>query len=233
MTVLTAEEWTALVLSVKVSLWAVLAILPPGVLLGWLLARRQFPGKAVVEAVVHLPMVLPPVVTGYMLLLSFGRNGWLGHRLDEWFGFSVSFSWKGAAIASAVMSFPLMVRAVRLSMSLIEPRLEQAASTLGAGPLRVFFSVTLPLAMPGLLAGTIMSFARSLGEFGATITFVGNIEGETRTLPLALYTYTQTPGAEEPALRLVYISMAVAFAALMGSEVLTRRAEQRLSGGGE
>lgn len=227
---LTPEEWSALLLSLKVSFWSVVAILPPGVLLGWLLARRQFPGKSVVEAVVHMPMVLPPVVTGYVLLLAFGRNGWLGKWLHEVFGISVAFSWQGAAIASAVMSFPLMVRAVRLSMSLIEPRLEQAASTLGAGPVRVFFTVTLPLAAPGLLTGTILSFARSLGEFGATITFVGNIEGETRTLPLALYTYTQTPGTEEPALRLVLISIAAAFAALIGSEVLTRRAERRLSG---
>lgn len=227
---LTSEEWSALSLSLKVSFWCVVAILPPGVLLGWLLARKQFWGKSLVEALVHLPMVLPPVVTGYVLLLSFGRNGWLGSWLRDWFGVSVAFSWKGAVIASAVMSFPLMVRAVRLSMSLVEPRLEQAASTLGAGPLRVFFSVTLPLAAPGLVTGAILSFARSLGEFGATITFVGNIEGETRTLPLALYTYTQTPGTEEPALRLVFISMAAAFAALIGSEILTRRAERRLSG---
>jgi molybdate transport system permease protein len=228
--VLTPEEWSALALSLKVSVWCVAVVLPPGVLLGWLLARRQFRGKAAVEALVHMPMVLPPVVTGYVLLLGFGRNGWLGRWLHDWFGLSVAFSWKGAVIASAVMSFPLMVRAVRLAMSLIEPRLEQAASTLGAGPLRVFFTVTLPLAAPGLVTGAILSFARSLGEFGATITFVGNIEGETRTLPLALYTYTQTPGAEEPALRLVLISMAAAFAALIGSEMLTRRAEKRLSG---
>ncbi len=227
---LTAEEWSALSLSVKVSLWCVALVLPPGVFLGWLLARRQFYGKSVIEAAAHLPMVLPPVVTGYLLLLSFGRNGWLGRWLKETFDLSVSFSWKGAVLASAVMSFPLMMRAVRLSMSLIDPRLEQAASTLGAGPLRVFFTVTLPLASPGLLTGAILSFARSLGEFGATITFVGNIEGETRTLPLALYTYTQTPGTEQPALRLVLLSTAVAFAALLGSEALTRRTEQRLRG---
>ena len=227
---LTAEEWSALSLSLKVSLWCVAAVIPPGVLLGWLLARRQFRGKSVLEAIVHMPLVLPPVVTGYVLLLTFGRNGWLGHWLYDWFGISVAFTWKGAVIASAVMSFPLMVRAVRLSMSLIESRLEQAASTLGASPFRVFFTVTLPLATPGILTGAILSFARSLGEFGATITFVGNIENETRTLPLALYTYTQTPGTEEPAMRLVLIAMAAAFAALIGSEVLTRRAERRLSG---
>jgi molybdate transport system permease protein len=230
MTLLTPEELSALLLSLKVSLWAVAVILPPGVLLGWLLARRQFHGKAVIEAIIHLPMVLPPVVTGYVLLLGLGRRGWLGHWLHGTFGISVAFSWKGAVIASAVMSLPLMVRAVRLSMSLIEPRLEQAASTLGAGPARVFFTVTLPLAAPGVLTGAILGFARSLGEFGATITFVGNIEGETRTLPLALYTYTQTPGTEEPALRLVLISLAAAFAALIGSELLTRRTERRLNG---
>ncbi len=227
---LTREEIAALGLSLKVSLWAVAAILPPGVLLGWMLARRRFPGKSVVEALVHLPMVLPPVVTGYVLLLTFGRNGWLGRSLHEAFGITLAFTWKGAAIASAVMSFPLMVRAIRLAMFLVEPRLEQAASTLGAGPLRVFFTVTLPLAFPGVLTGAVMSFARSLGEFGATITFVGNIEGETRTLPLALYTYTQTPGSEEPAMRLVLISTAVAFAALIASEVLSGRAERRLTG---
>jgi molybdate transport system permease protein len=227
---LTAEEWSALLLSLKVALWCVVAVLPPGVLLGWLLARRQFRGKAALEAMVSIPLVLPPVVTGYVLLLTFGRNGWLGHWLDAAFGIRIAFTWKGAVIASAVMSLPLMVRAVRLSMSLIEPRLEQAASTLGANPIQVFFSVTLPLAAPGILTGAVLSFARSLGEFGATITFVGNIEGETRTLPLALYTYTQTPGADEPAMRLVLISVIAAFAALFGSEIMTRRAERRLSG---
>jgi len=227
---LTAEELSALTLSLKVSIWCVAATLPPGVLLGFLLAKRQFPGKAVVEAVLHMPLVLPPVVIGYMLLLTFGKNGWLGHWLDAAFGVSVAFSWKGAAIASGVMGFPLMVRAVRLSMSLVDPRLEQAASTLGASPTRVFFYVTLPLAAPGILTGSILSFARSLGEFGATITFVGNIQGETRTLPLALYTYTQTPGADEPAIRLVLISLVVSFGALIASETLTRRAEQRLRG---
>ncbi|SMF94260.1 molybdate transport system permease protein [Methylomagnum ishizawai] len=230
MSTLTPEELSALWLSLKVSLCAVLAILPPGIGLGWLLARRRFPGKALIEAALQLPMVLPPVVTGYVLLLLFGRRGWLGPWLKDTFGLSVAFSWKGAAIAAAVMSFPLMVRSVRLSMSLIEPRLEQAASTLGAGPAGVFLTVTLPLALPGILTGAILGFARSLGEFGATITFVGNIEGETRTLPLALYTYTQTPDGDGPALRLVLISVATAFAALIGSEILTRRAERRLNG---
>lgn len=228
---LTPEEWSALLLSVKVSLWSVAVTLPPAVLIGWLLARRRFYGKALAEALIHMPLVLPPVVIGYLLLLTFGRNGWLGHWLYAWFGISVAFTWKGAAIASAVMGFPLTVRAVRLSMSLVEPRLEQAASTLGAGPLRVFFTVTLPLAAPGIVTGAVLGFARSLGEFGATITFVGNVVDETRTLPLALYTYTQTPGMEGPALRLVMISMAAALAALIASEVLTRRGERLLHEG--
>jgi molybdate transport system permease protein len=227
---LTPEEWSALSLSLRVSLWSVAIMLPPGVLLGWLLARRQFHGKSVVESVLYMPLVLPPTVTGYLLLLAFGRNGWLGRWLHDWLGITVAFNWKGAVLASAAMSFPLLVQAIRLSMSLIDPRLEQAASTLGAGPLRVFFTVTLPLAAPGLIAGAILGFARSLGEFGATITFVGNIDGETRTLPLAFFTYTQTPGGEESAHRLVLVALAVAFAALIGSEILTRRAERRLSG---
>ncbi|MDD2767984.1 MAG: molybdate ABC transporter permease subunit [Methylococcus sp.] len=227
---LTEEEISALLLSLKVSLWCVAVTLPPGVLLGWVLARFQFAGKAVIEAVLHMPLVLPPVVIGYVLLLAFGANGWLGYWLAELFDIRVAFTWKGAAIASAVMGFPLMVRAVRLSMSLVDPRLELAASTLGAGRLRVFLTITLPLAAPGILTGAILSFARSLGEFGATITFVGNIEGETRTLPLALYTYTQTPGMDEPAVRLVLISLAVALVALVASEILGRRAESRLLG---
>lgn len=227
---LTEEEVSALLLSLKVSLWCVAVTLPPGVLLGWVLARFQFAGKAVIEAVLHMPLVLPPVVIGYVLLLSFGANGWLGYWLAELFDIRVAFTWKGAAIASAVMGFPLMVRAVRLSMSLVDPRLELAANTLGAKPWKVFATITLPLAAPGILTGAILSFARSLGEFGATITFVGNIEGETRTLPLALYTYTQTPGMDEPAFRLVLISLAVALVALVASEILGRRAESRLLG---
>ncbi len=230
MAALTPQEISALLLSLKVSLCAVAGMILPGIALGWLLARRRFRGKSLVETLLYLPLVLPPTVTGYLLLLAFGRNGWLGRWLHDSLGISVAFSWKGAAIASAVMSFPLLVQAIRLSMAHIDPRLEQAASTLGAGPARVFFTVTLPLAAPGLLAGTILGFARSLGEFGATITFVGNIEGSTRTLPLAFYTYSQTPGGEEPAFRLVLISLAVAFAALMGSDALSRRAERRLSG---
>ena len=227
---LTDEESAALLLSLKVSLWAVAAMLPPGIALGWLLARRRFPGKSLVEAMVHLPLVLPPTVTGYCLLLLLGRNGWLGRWLAELFGITLSFNWKGAAAAAAVMSFPLLVQAVKLAMSLVEPRLEQAAATLGAGPTRVFLTVTLPLAAPGILTGTILSFARSVGEFGATITFVGNVEGQTRTLPLAFFTYTQSVDGEQPALRLLVISVLLAFAALLGSEWLGRRLQRRLAG---
>jgi molybdate transport system permease protein len=227
---LTPEEISALWLSVKVSLCAVAGMILPGIALGWLLARRQFRGKLLVETLLFMPLVLPPTVTGYLLLLAFGRNAGLGRWLRDSLGLSVAFSWKGAAIASAVMSFPLLVQAIRLSIAHIDPRLEQAAGTLGAKPLGAFLTVTLPLAMPGILTGTILGFARSLGEFGATITFVGNIEGETRTLPLAFFTYAQTPGGEEPAFRLVLISLTVAFAALIGSEILTRRAEKWLNG---
>jgi molybdate transport system permease protein len=225
---LTPEELSALRLSLKVSCWSIGILLIPGVFLGWLLAKRQFWGKSIVEGVLHMPMVLPPVVTGYLLLLALGKNGIIGKWLYEGFGVTIAFTWKGAVLASAVMSFPLMVRAIRLSMSLVEPQLERAASTLGASPLTVFLTVTLPLAMPGVVMGSILAFARSLGEFGATITFVGNIQDETRTLPLALYTYTQVPGGEEPALRLVVISLVVAFGALIASEWLTQRMEKRL-----
>jgi molybdate transport system permease protein len=228
---LTPEELSALTLSLKVSLWAVAVMLPPGILLGWLLARRRFPGKALLEATLHLPLVLPPTVTGYMLLLAFGRNGWLGRWLHDALGVTLVFNWKGAVAAAAVMSFPLLVQSIKLAMSLVEPKLEHAARTLGANPLRIFFTITLPLASPGILTGTILGFARSVGEFGATITFVGNIAGETRTLPLAFFTYTQSVDGDEPAMRLVFISIALAFSALLGSDYLTRRAERRLHGG--
>lgn len=220
---LTNEETTALLLSLKVSLWCVGIMLPPSIFLGWLLAKKRFWGASLVEAFIHLPMVLPPVATGYILLLLFGRNGIMGHILWEWFSISLAFTWQGAVICSSIMGFPLMIRAIRLSISLIEPRLEQAASTLGAGPLRVFCTVTLPLAIPGIITGALLGFIRSLGEFGATMTFVGNIEGKTRTLPLALYGYIQTPGAEEPAMRLLGLSVALALTALMASEYLARR----------
>lgn len=225
---LTAEELSALALSLRVALWCVAVALVPGVLLAWLLARREFPGKSVLEGVIQLPLVLPPVVTGYLLLLLLGRKGALGQWFYEWFGITLAFTWKGAVIASAVEAFPLLVRSVRLSISLVEPRLEQAAQSLGASPVNLFFTITLPLALPGVITGVILAFARSLGEFGSTITFVGNIEGETRTLPLAIYTYTQVPHGTAPALRLVMISVVVAYAALIASEWLARRVDRRM-----
>lgn len=224
----TPEELSALWLSLKVGVWCVALIAVPGLVTGWLLARVRFPGKALVDGLVHLPLVLPPVVPGYLLLLLLGRNGPLGRWLDETWGVTFAFTWQGAVIASALMAFPLMVRAVRLAMALVDPRLEDAARTLGAGPLRVWLTVTVPLALPGVLAGLVLAFARSLGEFGATVTFAGNVAGETRTLPLAIYTYTQMPGGDGPALRLVVISILLALAALWASEWGARRAERRL-----
>jgi molybdate transport system permease protein len=220
---LTPEEASALWLSIKVGLWCVVVACVPGVFFGWVLARKNFFGKALLDGLLHLPLVLPPVVTGYILLLTLGNQGFLGKWLKEVFGLSIAFTWKGAVIASAVMGFPLMVRSVRLSMELVESRLEAAARTLGAGPWRVFFTVTLPLSLPGILTGLILAFARSLGEFGATITFVSNIAGETRTLPLAVFTYTQVPGGDESALRLVVLSVVLAFSALLASEIMARR----------
>jgi molybdate transport system permease protein len=227
---LTALELEALRLSLWVSGWAVVGSLPVGIAVAWVLARLKFPGKVLLDGLVYLPLVLPPVVTGYALLVLMGRNGVLGSLLQETIGLSFSFNWKGAALASALMAFPLLVRAVRLSIEAVDQGLEAAARTLGAGPLRVFFTVTLPLIMPGVLAGVILSFARSLGEFGATITFVSNIPGETRTLPLALYTLTQVPGGEAGALRLCILSVLLALMALVGSELMERRLHHRLKG---
>ncbi len=227
---LTPLEQEALYLSLLVSTWAVAGSLPFGVFFAWLLARREFPGKSLVDGVIHLPLVLPPVVVGYFLLVMLGRRGVVGSVLWDWFGVTVAFTWKGAAIASAVVAFPLMVRAIRLSIETVDRGLEHAARTLGCGPLRTFFSVTLPLVLPGVLTGVILSFARSLSEFGATITFVSNIPGETRTLPIALYALTQVPGGDAAAMRLCVISVAVAFAALLASEVLSRRVQARLRG---
>jgi len=220
---LTPEEASALWLSIKVGLWCTVIIAGPGVLMGWLLARTRFTGKALIDGLIHLPLVLPPVVPGYILLLLLGKQGVIGKWLYEVWGITLVFTWKGAVIASALMAFPLMVRAVSLSMSLVEPRLEAAARTLGAGPLRVFLTITLPLAMPGIMTGLILAFARSLGEFGATVTFVGNVAGETRTLPLAIYTYTQIPGADGTALRLVVLCLLLALGALLVSEIAARR----------
>ncbi|MBL6957792.1 MAG: molybdate ABC transporter permease subunit [Rhodospirillales bacterium] len=224
-------EIEAFMLSLKVAFWAVLVSLPFGILAAWLLARRSFPGKSLFNGLVHLPLIIPPVAVGYLLLVLLGRNGALGGWLFDVFGITIAFSWKGAAVAAAVMAFPLMVRAIRLSLEMVDPHLEQAARTLGASPLRVFLTVTLPLTVPGILTGVILAFARSLGEFGATITFVSNIPGETRTLPLALYTLTQTPDGELGAARLLILSVVLALAALMLSEMLARRIARQLGGG--
>ena len=223
-------ETEALLLSLRVGLWSVVLSLPPGLLVAWLLARRAFPGKFLLNGVVHLPLVVPPVVVGYLLLMLLGRRGPLGGLLEAWFGISVAFTWKGAAVAAGVMGFPLLVRAIRLSLDAVDRGIEAAARTLGAGPAWVFLTITLPLILPGILTGVILAFARSLGEFGATITFVSNIPGETRTLPLALYTATQLPGGEAIAVRLAVLSVALAMAALIGSEIMARRLNARLTG---
>ncbi len=221
-------EAEALALSLRVATWSVLCSLPFGILVAFLLARREFWGKTLIDGLVHLPMVVPPVVVGYLLLVLLGRQGALGAWLHDWFGITVIFTWKGAAIAAAVMAFPLMVRAIRLSLEAVDDRLEAAARTLGAKRIRVFFTITLPLTAPGILTGAVLAFARSLGEFGATITFVSNIPGETRTLPIALYTATQIPGGEAAAFRLAVISIALALAALIASEVLARQIRRRI-----
>ncbi|MBL8660701.1 MAG: molybdate ABC transporter permease subunit [Rhodospirillales bacterium] len=225
---LSPDEWTAVRLSLRVATWAVIVSLPAGIAVALLLARREFWGKSVVNGLVHLPLVLPPVVTGYALLLLFGRTAPLGRLLDETFGLVFAFRWTGAALACAIMGFPLMVRAIRLSIEAVDRKLEDAAATLGANPGWVFATITLPLTLPGILAGMILSFAKALGEFGATITFVSNIPGETQTLPSAIYTLTQIPGAETAALRLSLISVAISMAALLASEVLARRLMVRL-----
>jgi molybdate transport system permease protein len=227
---LTPDEWTAIVLSLRVAGVATLASLVPGLAVAWLLARKRFPGRALLDGLVHLPLILPPVVTGYLLLLAFGRRGTFGAALAE-LGIVFSFRWTGAALACAVMGFPLMVRAMRLSLEAVDARLEQAAATLGAGPLAVFLTVTLPLALPGVLAGAVLAFAKAMGEFGATITFVSNIPGETQTLPSAIYTLTQVPGGEAGALRLTLVSVALSMAALLVSELLARRLGRRLGAG--
>ena len=227
---LTPEEWEAIRLSLRVSLSGVAASLPLGVAVAMLLARARFPGKSVFDAVVHLPLVLPPVVVGYFLLLVLGRKGPIGGWLESAFGVVVAFRWTGAAIAAAVMGFPLMVRAMRLSIEAIDTRIESAAATLGANPAWVFATVTLPLMLPGIITGALLSFARSLGEFGATITFVSNIPGETRTLPIAIYTYTQVPGGDLQALRLSFIAVVLSLGALLASELLVRRATARAAG---
>ncbi len=227
---LSPAETEALLLSLKVAFWSVAASLPAGIALAWVLSRWSFPGKSVLDAIVHLPLVLPPVVVGYFLLVLFGRRGPLGALLEEYLGISFAFRWTGAALACAVMGFPLLVRAVRQSLDAVDRGLEAAASTLGASPVLVFATVTLPLAAPGIVTGVLLSFARSLGEFGATITFVSNIPGETQTLPLAIYTYTQVPGGDAQAMRLCALSVLISLAALLGSELLVRRAHRGLHG---
>ncbi|MER2264200.1 molybdate ABC transporter permease subunit [Methylobacterium oxalidis] len=224
---LTPDEWVAVGLSLKVASVATLASLVPGIAVAWLLARRDFYGRALLDGLVHLPLILPPVVTGYLLLLAFGRKGPVGAWLAE-FGVVFAFRWTGAALACAVMGFPLMVRAMRLSLEAVDRRLEQAAATLGANPLAVFLTVTLPLSLPGILAGAVLAFAKAMGEFGATITFVSNIPGETQTLPSAIYTLTQVPGGEGGALRLTLVSILVSMGALLASEMLARRVSRRL-----
>ncbi|GHF49310.1 molybdate ABC transporter permease subunit [Seohaeicola zhoushanensis] len=224
------EEWQAVGLSVKVAFWATLLSLPPGILAAYALARWEFRGKQLLNGLIHLPLILPPVVTGYLLLMTFGRRGPVGAWLEEVFGLVLAFRWTGAVLAAAVMAFPLMVRAIRLAIEAVDPRLEQAAATLGAPRWAVFFTVTLPLILPGVIAGSALAAAKAMGEFGATITFVSNIPGETRTLPSAIYSFMQVPGGEAPALRLVAVSVAVALLALAASELLARRAARRISG---
>jgi molybdate transport system permease protein len=220
---LTPEEWTAVRLSLRVAFWATLVSLPFGIAMAVLLVRGRFWGRSALNALVHLPLILPPVVTGYVLLLLFGRNGPLGAPLAE-IGIVFAFRWTGAALACGVMGFPLMVRAIRLSVESIDRRLEDAATTLGANPVWVFATVSLPLMLPGIIAGAILTFARAMGEFGATITFVSNIPGETQTLPTAIYTFTQVPGGDAQAMRLTLISVAISLAALLVSEAMAWRA---------
>jgi len=230
MLTLTPVETAALLLSLRVGLAGTLFSLPLALAVAWLLARRRFIGHQLLNGVVHLPLVLPPVVVGFALLVLFGRHGAIGAWLYDTFGFTVAFNWKGAALASAVMGFPLMARAMRLSLEGVDRRLEAAAQTLGASRWRVFWTITLPLMAPGILTGAILGFARSVGEFGATITFVSNIPGETQTLPLALYAFTQVPGGDPPAFRLCIIAVIVAMTALLASEIVARRLDKRIRG---
>jgi molybdate transport system permease protein len=227
---ITPTEWTAILLSLRVATVATLVATPLGIALAYLLARREFWGKSLLDAAIHLPLVLPPVVTGYLLLLAFGRRGPIGEFLADHFGIVLAFRWTGAVLSCGLMSFPLLVRPMRLSIEAVDRRLEQAAETLGARPWRVFFTVTLPLALPGVLAGMVLGFAKAIGEFGATITFVSNIPGETQTISSAIYSLIQTPDGDTAALRLVVVSVVIAVAALIGAEVFARRATQRLHG---
>lgn len=227
---LSPEEWTTIYLSLRVALLATLICLPFGLGLAWILARKNFWGKSVLNSLIHLPLVLPPVVTGYLLLIAFGKKGLIGAFLEQTFGLVFAFRWTGAALAAALMALPLMVRAIRLSIEGIDQRLEGAAATLGASPLRVFTTVTFPLAAPGLLAGTILTFVKALGEFGATITFVSSIPGQTQTLSLSIYSLLQTPDGDAAALRLIVLSITLALAALLASEFMAARLVRRTTG---
>ncbi|CCN48646.1 Molybdenum transport system permease protein modB [Vibrio nigripulchritudo MADA3029] len=229
---LTDFELEALVLSLKVAIYAVVWLTPFGVGIAWLLARKHFFGKSVVDACIHLPLVLPPVVIGYLLLVVMGKQGGVGSWLNETFGIVFSFNWKGAVLASAVVSLPLMVRAIRLNLESIDRKLELAARTLGASPIKVFFTITLPLILPGIITGMMLAFARSLGEFGATISFVSSIPGETQTLPLAMYSFIESPGMEYEAARLCVLSIVVALGSLLISEALTRSANRKIGNAG-
>ena len=224
---LTPQEWQAVALSLRVSIWAVLASLPLGIFVAYVLARWRFPGHALLNGLVHLPLILPPVVTGYLLLLGFGRRGLFGAPLAEWFGIVFAFRWTGAALAAAVMAFPLMVRTIRLSIEAVDPKLEQAASTLGAARLWVFATVTLPLILPGVIAGSIIAFAKAMGEFGATITFVSSIPGETQTIAASIWGAMQAPGGEAGIWRLALVSVCISMGALLLSEWLVRRQRGR------
>ncbi|MCL7406320.1 MAG: molybdate ABC transporter permease subunit [Marivivens sp.] len=226
---LSPAEWQAVSLSLRVAFWATVLSLPIGIFTAYALARWSFVGKQVLNGIVHLPLVLPPVVTGYLLLLTFGRRGPVGEFLEQTFGIVVAFRWTGAVLAAAIMAFPLMVRAIRLSIEAVDPKLEEAASTLGASRAWVFMTVTLPLILPGILAGSILAFAKAMGEFGATITFVSNIPGQTQTLPSAIYAFLQVPGGEASALRLVIIAVIIAMGALLLSEVVSKRIAARVS----
>lgn len=227
---LTDYESQALLLSLKVATYSIVWLLPIGIGLAWLLAKKQFFGKNLLDSLIHLPLVLPPVVIGYLLLISMGRKGFIGSWLYDQFGVVFSFSWKGAVLACIVVALPLMVRSIRLSLENVDAKLEQAAATLGASPLKIFFTITLPLTVPGIITGTMLSFARSLGEFGATISFVSNIPGETQTIPLAMYNFIETPGSEAEAMRLCIISVTIALASLVGSEWLSKLTTKRLGG---
>ena len=227
---LSVEEWRAVALSLRVSAVATVVSLPLGILIALALARGRFPGHNLLNGIVHMPLILPPVVTGYLLLITFGRKGYVGYYLDHWFGIVFAFRWTGAVLAAGIMGFPLMVRAIRLAIESVDPRLEQAASTLGASRPWVFVTVTLPLILPGVVAGAILSFAKAMGEFGATITFVSNIPGQTQTLPSAIYSFLQVPGGEPHAARLVLVAVAVAMAALLLSEWVSRSVARRISG---